>query len=312
MADIKNFSLAGSTDSSDMTFQNRAKIGFVVLPDFSKLASHSSVDASNQVPVIVHKDAMGERLQVEALATNLWSVVGNLYENIHFSEPVKTVLGRNAICNSADVYGRGSVVDLARFMRDDDDKNALQALEFQLVGQLKDRNLEKRFRRKFKENLIVLCVWYFHLSRIMMVILFSSAASLGASTGWGIPVGLSGSRSGGKLAYSDVNITNWLWVIEGVLFLISLVVPPIFVSLLRFWGPHFAMGTQCFIFGAGCLAAMICIPSVLTIGLPVAFLAQVFSPTLSLLFISSYAVLFPFTDVIISCRSFQWRRWMFA
>lgn len=152
--------------------------------------------------------------------------------------------------------------------------------QFSIFGDYIDWKVERIYRRKMRQEILLSAFVYMRISTLLALFLFSSIAAVGQTGEWGTPSGLAGVR-GANIDYYDVSITTWYWIIIAVLFFISFFLPGVFAAMFMFWGAHIAMGIQSFLFGLGCVVSMICTPSALTLGLPVAFIAQVSVPLLS-------------------------------
>lgn len=155
------------------------------------------------------------------------------------------------------------------------EEDAVQQKVYGLVGQFLDPELEDDFREDCPADLASRCLHFLFSSRTMGFVLFSSVSSLGQTSGWTTPPGLTGAVAGKKMNFDDVIITSWLWVALAILFFASLLLPPFVMTLHKWWGPQLAFATQSFIFGLATLTTMICTPSVLSLGVPLSFIAQV-------------------------------------
>ena len=110
---------------------------------------------------------------------------------------------------------------------------------------------------------------------LLQLVLFASVGSLGTTNGWDMPAGLSWGSTGRQMSFSDVAITSWMWIVQCCLFTLMMFVPPAFNQSPRWLYVQLSMACQSTLFGLSCITAMLCTPSVLTLGIPLAYLAQV-------------------------------------
>jgi hypothetical protein len=146
---------------------------------------------------------------------------------------------------------------------------------FRIDGLFQDAGIETEFRQQYAEDLAAKSLQFLAISRGMSIILFSSVASLGQTVGWDTPSGLTGNRIGGNLNFSDVFISSWLWISFLIISFATIFIPPAFLTLHKWWGPQLMCACQSFFFGLMTLVSMASLPSVLSLGIPLAYISQV-------------------------------------
>jgi hypothetical protein len=271
-----------SADSDGIHFTQNVKIGgLFTLPNFS---GREGIDIGNDSDVSTH-GTNTERI-VAGKANDLTATGSR--NNPNLNRLYKAAL-------STKSRRKGSIFDYRR-QTSDEIQDPVENLrnctidlsadrQFSVFGDYIDWKIERIYRRKTRQEILLSAFAYIRISTFLALCLFSSVAAVGQTGGWGTPSGLAGAR-GANIDFDDVSITTWYWIIVAVLILMIFFLPGVFAAMFRFWGAHIAMGIQSFLFGLGCVVSMICTPSALTLGLPVAFIAQVcvlsFSPSFSL------------------------------
>jgi hypothetical protein len=265
-----------SADSAGIHFTQNVKIGgLFTLPHFSE---RKGIDIENDLDVSTH-GANTERIVAEK-AEDLTATGSRNNPNVN--RLYKAVLSTKSRRGSAFDYRRQTSEEI----RDPVENIRNRTLEisadrkFSVFGDYRDWKIERMYRRKTRQEILLSAFTYIRISTFLALFLFSSVAAVGQTGGWGTPSGLAGAR-GANINFDDVSITTWYWIIVAPLILTSFFLPGVFAAMFMFWGAHIAMGIQSFLFGLGCVVSMICTPSALTLGLPVAFIAQVCVPSFS-------------------------------